>query len=162
MQIERLTRPVDDADVQALAQLLIDAVDSGAAVSFVLPLTIARAQAWWRATIADSPPGAVLLVARDHEGIAGTVQLQPAWAPNQPHRAEVVELLVHRRAQRSGIGAQLMHAVEAAALSGGFSLLTLDAKRGAIAERLYQKLGWTHAGTIRDMRLIPTAHRTMR
>lgn len=40
--IERLIPPVRDADLTALAQLLVDAVESGAAVSFLAPLTLER------------------------------------------------------------------------------------------------------------------------
>jgi GNAT superfamily N-acetyltransferase len=153
--IERLTWPVSDADLQALADLLVDAVESGAAVSFLAPLTIERAEAWWRKTLSASHAGAIVLVARDAEGVVGTVQLHPAWAPNQPHRAEIVKLLVHRRSRRTGLGTRLMHAIEVAARQGGFSLLTLDAKRGGAAETLYRHLGWIHVGTIPRYALDP-------
>ena len=146
--IGRLEVPVSDADLRELALLLVDAVESGAAVSFVAPLSLGAAEEWWRKTIAGADPRAVFLVARDDEGIAGTVQLHPAWAPNQPHRAEVVKLLVHRRCRRAGVGTGLMRAIEDAARRNGFRLLTLDAKRGEAAEHLYRRMGWTHAGTI--------------
>jgi len=146
--IERLPLPVRDDDFRALAELLVDAVDSGAAVSFLAPLTVERAEAWWRRTIGASDARAVFLVARDARGIVGSVQLHPAWAPNQPHRAEVVKLLVHRRSRRAGVGTRLMQAIEDAARSAGFTLLSLDAKRGAAAEQLYRQFGWSHAGTI--------------
>lgn len=146
--IERLHLPAGDADIRDLARLLVDAVESGAAVSFLAPLPLERAEAWWRRTLSASDPRAIFLVARDTEGIAGTVQLHPAWAPNQPHRAEIAKLLVHRRTRRAGLGTQLMRTVEDAARAAGFTLLTLDAKRGEAAERLYRRLGWTHAGTI--------------
>jgi len=146
--IERLKPPVDDVDLQDLARLLADAVDSGAAVSFLAPLALERAEEWWRKTLSAAHPRAIVLAARDAEGIAGTVQLHPAWAPNQPHRAEITKLLVHRRSRRSGLGTQLMQTIEDAARDAGFRLLTLDAKRGAAAEHLYRRLGWIHAGTI--------------
>ena len=146
--LERLTVPVAETDLESLARLLIDAVDSGAAVSFLAPLTVDRARDWWRHVTATADPRAIFLVARDDEGIAGTVQLHPAWAPNQPHRADVAKLIVHRRGQGAGLGAELMRAIEAAAGKAGFRLLTLDAKRGGAAERLYRRIGWTHAGTI--------------
>ncbi len=148
LAIEKLTLPVSEADLRALAELLVDAVESGSAVSFVLPLTVEQAQDWWQKTISTSHSAAVFLVVRDSKGIVGTVQLHPAWAPNQPHRAEVVKLLVHRRAQRAGLGTRLMQAIEDAGQQAGFRLLTLDAKRGGAAERLYRQLGWIHAGTI--------------
>jgi GNAT superfamily N-acetyltransferase len=146
--IEKLTPPSSPSDLRELAALLVDAVESGAAVSFLAPLPLERAQVWWRDTISASRKSAVFLVARDAEGIAGTVQLHPAWAPNQPHRAEIAKLLVHRRCRRAGLGRRLMQAAEAAAREAGFRLLTLDAKRGEAAEQLYRSLGWIAAGTI--------------
>ena len=146
--IQRLPAPPSESDLRHLAQLLVDAVESGAAVSFLAPLGLERAEDWWRRTTSAPDSRVVVLVARDGGAIVGTVQLHPAWAPNQPHRAEVAKLLVHRRFQRAGLGTRLMRAVEDEARGAGFTLLTLDAKRGAAAESLYRKLGWTHAGTI--------------
>jgi len=145
--IERLVLPAGESDVRALAELLVDAVESGAAVSF-LALSVEQAEAWWRDTLDPAKAGAIILVARDSGGIVGTVQLHPAWAPNQPHRAEITKLLVHRRSRRTGLGSQLMRAIEDAARDAGFTLLTLDAKRGGAAEHLYRHLGWTVVGSI--------------
>jgi GNAT superfamily N-acetyltransferase len=153
--IEHLTPPVEDSDLRALAELLVDAVESGAAVSFLAPLTLERAEDWWRRTLCAAPSGAIFLVARDAEGIVGAVQLHPAWAPNQPHRGEISKLLVHRRGRRAGLGTRLMAAIEDAARSAGFRLLTLDAKRGEAAERLYRRMGWTAVGTIPEYALDP-------
>jgi GNAT superfamily N-acetyltransferase len=147
--IEPLVAPVSDTDFRALAELLVDAVDSGAAVSFLAPLSVDHAEAWWRNTIATAHAKAVFLVARDADrAIIGTVQMHPAWAPNQPHRADIAKVLVHRRARRLGLGRQLMAAIEAAALRAGFTLLTLDAKRGGAAEQMYRQLGWVYVGSI--------------
>jgi GNAT superfamily N-acetyltransferase len=152
--IERLSLPVSDADVFALAGLLLDAVESGAAVSFLATLTCEQAEDWWRRTIAacddQAGPGRgpIILIARDAQGIAGTAQVQPAWAPNQPHRAEVVKVIVHQRCRGRGLGTRLMEAIEDQALRAGYTLLTLDARRGGAAERLYRRMGWTHVGTI--------------
>jgi acetyltransferase len=146
--VEPLARPASEADVRDLARLLVDAVESGAAVSFLLPLSLERAQQWWRSMLAAAADSAVVLVARDAEGIVGTVQMHPAWAPNQSHRAEIAKLLVHRRARRGGLGSQLMHAIEQAGARAGFRLLTRDAKRGGAAEALYRRLGWVYVGMI--------------
>ncbi len=146
--IERLIPPVGESDLRALGELLVDAVESGAAVSFVAPLPVERAEAWWRATVDAAHAAAIFLVARDADGIVGTVQLHPAWAPNQPHRAEIAKLIVHRRGRRTGLGRQLMQSIEDAARRAGFTLLTLDAKEGGAAERLYRQVGWTAVGTI--------------
>ena len=74
--------------------------------------------------------------------------MHPAWAPNQPHRGEFVKLLVHPAWQKQGMGTKHMQAVERTAKEACFRLLTLDAKRGSNADRLYHKLGWTSVGTI--------------
>jgi GNAT superfamily N-acetyltransferase len=154
-RIERLHLPVSDADRLALARLLVDAVETGAAVSFMSPLTLEKADTWWRQTIEASHDRAVFLVARGDDGIVGTVQFQPAWAPNQPHRAEVVKLLVDRGSRRTGLGARLMRAIEHEAQRAGFTLLTLDAKQGTPAEHLYRRLGWSVLGVIPDYALDP-------
>jgi ribosomal protein S18 acetylase RimI-like enzyme len=145
--IERLELPADEKDLEALAALLVDAVESGAAVSFVR-LTHGEALDWWRKLLGAPVSRTVVLVARDAEGIAGSVQLHPARAPNQPHHADVAKLIVHRRARRRGLGEALMAAVEREAAVEGFRLLVLDSKRGDAAERLYRRLGWNVVGTI--------------
>jgi acetyltransferase len=148
VSIERLRPPVAEADVLALAALLVDGVESGAAVSFLAPLSIEAARTWWRGVLDAADPRAIVLVARGSQGIIGTVQLHPAWAPNQPHRGEIAKLLVDRRSRRRGLGTRLMRALEDAARGQGFTLLTLDAKKGEAAEALYRRIGWTAAGTI--------------
>jgi GNAT superfamily N-acetyltransferase len=152
--IERLKAPVADADMKALAELHVDAVDSGAAVSFLAPLAMADAIAWWRDALA-SVDRAIVLVARRNGRIVGTVQAQPAWAPNQPHRAEVCKMIVHRDARGAGLGERLLRDVEAQALAAGRWLLTLDAKQGAPAIGLYKKAGWQEVGAIPDFALDP-------
>lgn len=164
-KVEPLRLPISESDLRALAELLIDAVESGAAVSFLAPLTAEQAQAWWRRTLAAAHPAAIFLVAREADGcIVGTVQLHPVWAPNQPHRAEIAKVLVHRRSRRLGLGMQLMHAIETMAQRAGFRLLTLDTKRGSAAEHMYRQLGWTPVGTIPNYALDPdgaTLHDTV-
>lgn len=156
MKIEHLTEPVSDDDVIDLARLLVDAVESGAAVSFLAPFNESDAVRWWqeRLRINRHQHGATL-VARASGRIVGCVLLQPAWAPNQPHRAEVEKLLVLRQMQRRGIGDALVQAVEEFAGAAGFSLLTLDARAGGDAERLYQRRGWNRVGVIPDFALNP-------
>ncbi len=146
--IDPLDLPAPDADIHDLAELLIDAVDSGAAVTFLPPLDHERSSAWWRATLTSLHPKAVVLVARDGRRIVGTAHFQPATAYNQLHRAEVVKVIVHRRARGRGIGRRLMVEIERHAAAAGFTLLTLDTKRGDAAEHLYRTLGWTAVGTI--------------
>ena len=153
--IAPLTLPVSEEDVSALSRLLVDAVQSGAAVSFLSPLTVECAAEWWRRTITGASDKAVFLIARDDAGICGTVQLHPSWAPNQTHRADIAKLIVHTRCRGAGLGKKLMLAIEDAALRAGFGLLTLDTKRGSAAEQLYRRLGWTCVGTIPGFALDP-------
>lgn len=153
--IERLRLPASPSDLRSLSQLLVDIVAAGDAVSFISPFEIEHAEDWWTKTLAAANGDTVFLVARDAEGIAGTVQLHPAWAPNQPHRAEVTKLLVHERARRTGLGTQLMLSIEDAAKRAGFTLLTLDAKRGGAAERLYRRMNWIEVGSIPNFAVDP-------
>ena len=150
-----LLAAVTDAQVRALADLLIDCVDGGASVSFMHPLTADRAQAFWRGVADGVARGErALLVAEDAEGIVGTVQLVLAQPDNQPHRADVAKMLVHRRARRQGIGALLMQAAEQQARAHGKTLLVLDTS-SAEAERLYARTGWQRVGTVPGFALLP-------
>jgi GNAT superfamily N-acetyltransferase len=153
--IEPLPLPVSAQDLRDLAGLLVDAVESGAAVSFLAPLSLEEAGDWWTKTIATAPASAIFLVARAGGRIVGTVQAHPAWAPNQPHRAEIAKLIVHRQSRGAGLGSALMQAVEDAARSAGFGLLTLDTKGGSPAEALYRRLEWTCVGMIPGFALDP-------
>jgi GNAT superfamily N-acetyltransferase len=152
--VERLSTPVSPSDLHSLADLLCDAVNSGSAVSFLAPLDFDTAETWWRETLSGADAKKSILVARQAKEtgseIVGTVQLHPSWAPNQPHRADIAKLIVHRRVRGQGIGQRLMEAVEQIAAEAGYTLLVLDTRRGCEAENLYRKLGWTEAGVIPD------------
>ncbi len=153
--IEELSRPPTDADVEDLARLLVDVVAGGASVSFMHPFTMEMSRAWWRETLTTAHARAIVLIAREPEGLVGTVQVHPAWPPNQPHRGDVAKLLVHPTARRRGIGRALMTELEARAPALGFTLLTLDTVRGDPAEELYRTLGWTTVGVIPNYALYP-------
>src|SRR5215213_11955715 len=117
-----------EEDIEALADILIDCVEGGASISFMSPLRRNRALDFWRRVGKDvAAAKRVLLIAQDDDGICGTVQLVFDLPENQPHRADLVKMLVHRRARRRGLGAALMHAAEAMALDCGRDLLVLDA-----------------------------------
>lgn len=152
----RRMRHVSESDLEGLVDVLVDCVDGGASVSFMRPFTRERATAFWR-DVADGVESAkrVLLVAEDTRGICGTVQLIVDLPENQPHRADLAKMLVHRRARRQGLGAALMRAAEAAATASGKTLLVLDTVTGGDAERLYERLGWRRVGTIPDYALFP-------
>lgn len=146
---------LSDADARGLALVLIDCVEGGASVGFMHPLSMGQAVAFWRRVGSDVERGArALLVAEDAAGIVGTVQVVLEQPENQPHRADVSKMLVHRRARRRGIGAALMRAAEDAARQFRKSLLVLDTA-SADAERLYARMGWTLVGIIPDYALWP-------
>ena len=152
--IRRLTQ-AGEAELQALAALLVDAVEGGASVSFMAPLSTDRALAFWRRVAEGVAAGErALLVAEGPTGIVGTVQLVLDQPENQPHRADVAKMLVHRRARRRGIGEALMQAAEQVARDCGRTLLVLDTASGD-AERLYARLGWQRCGVIPGFALWP-------
>jgi GNAT superfamily N-acetyltransferase len=143
---------------EALTGVLLDCVEGGASVSFMHPLDRSKALAFWGDVLASAERGErILLVARDAEegGVVGTVQVVLAMPENQPHRAEVAKMLVHRGARRQGVGAALMRAAEAAAREAGKTLLVLDTVTGGNGERLYARLGWQRCGEIPGYALWP-------
>lgn len=147
---------VDEAQVEDLAGVLIDCVEGGASVSFMLPLTRERAMAFWRMVAEGVSAGdRALLVAEDAEGICGTVQLVFDLPENQPHRGDLAKMLVRRRARKQGLGAALVQAAEATARDCGKSLLVLDTVTGSDAERLYTRMGWQRVGDIPRYALWP-------
>jgi len=155
VRVRRLAA-LDAAQIDQLATVLVDCVEGGASVSFMHPLTHERAAEFWRAVARDVVAGRrALLVAEDERGICGTVQLVLDLPENQPHRADLVKMLVHRRARRRGLGAQLMRAAEATARECRRTLLVLDAVTGGDGARLYERLGWVRVGDIPDYALMP-------
>lgn len=165
MSIDRNTHPgitirrlatVDDAMVGRLAEILLDCVEGGASVGFMLPLSRTTAVAFWQRVAAGVAQGErALLIAEDAHGPVGTVQLVLSQPDNQPHRADLAKMLVHRRGRRMGLGAALMRGAEAMARDGGKTLLVLDTVTGGDAERLYTRLGWTRCGVVPNFALFP-------
>jgi GNAT superfamily N-acetyltransferase len=153
--IRRLTS-IEDAQIEALADVLIDCVDGGASVGFMSPMSRAKATTFWR-RVADGVANGrrALLVAEDEHGICGTVHLLLQLADNQPHRADLTKMLVHSRARRRGVGAQLVQAAERLARECGKTLLVLDAVTDGDGARLYERLGWVRVGDIPGYALFP-------
>jgi len=146
--------------VPALSAVLIDCVEGGSSVGFMTPLAREKAGAfWWDVTEGIVAGKRILLVAEDRASgvIVGTVQVVLGQPENQPHRADVAKMLVHRRARRRGIGAALMRAAEDAARAAGKTLLVLDTA-SSDAERLYERLGWTRVGPVPGYALLPDGH----
>lgn len=157
LTVRRLGAEEAAAAVEALADVLVDCVEGGASVSFMLPLARDKALAFWRGVADGVARGErALLVAEDGAGkIVGTVQLVTAMPDNQPHRADVAKMLVHRRARRAGVGNQLLAALDALAREEGKTVLVLDTVTGGDAERLYERAGWQRAGVVPKFALMP-------
>jgi len=152
--IRRLSS-ITEPQIRDLAELLIDCVEGGASVSFMHPLSMTKARSFW-SRVADGVGRGerALLVAEDATGVVGTVQLILDQPENQPHRADLSKMLVHRRARRRGVGAALLRAAEDVGRECGRSLLVLDTASGD-AERLYASLGWQRVGVIPGFALWP-------
>jgi ribosomal protein S18 acetylase RimI-like enzyme len=149
VSIELLTARNDRETLDGLVELLRDAVDSGASVGFLPPLSREAAAEYWLSMLADVDAGhRLLLVAVEGTKLVGSVQLELARKPNAVHRAEVQRLLVLRSARRQGIGERLMRELHELARQHGRTLLVLDTRAGDPSELLYQKLGYTMAGMI--------------
>jgi GNAT superfamily N-acetyltransferase len=151
-----LDAPVVDTELDQLADVLVDCVEGGASVSFMSPFPHDEALAFFRKVAASvAASDTVLLAARLAGRIVGTVQLGLDTPPNQPHRADIKKMLVHRSARGRGIGAALMARAEQEARRNGRWLLVLDTVPGENGHRVYRRAGWTQSGIIPDYALFP-------
>ena len=142
--------------IPALAGILIDCVEGGASVSFMLPIDQRTAEGFYEAVVEKLANGSTILFVAYVDGEpAGAVQLSPEHKPNQPHRADVQKLLVHRRGRNRGVARALMRALEETAKARGRTLLCLDTATGSPAERLYETLGWRRLGVIPNHAMWP-------
>lgn len=159
MPTTRRVVQLGDADRDGLADLTIDVVEGGASIGFMHPLTRAHSREFWQSVGRGVDAGErVLFVAEDGEGICGTVQLVLAQMENQPHRADLSKMMVHRRARKQGVGDALLRIAEDAARALGRTLLVLDTASDD-AERLYARHGWQRVGAIPDYALWPDGRR---
>ena len=153
-QVRRL-HTFSEQEIDGLADVLMDVVEGGASVSFMHPFTRDKAIAFWQGVANGVDAGErALVVAEDEQGICGTAQLMLSMPENQPHRADLAKMLVHRRARRRGIGAAVLNAAEDVARALGKTLLVLDTASHD-AERLYERGGWIKVGVIPDYALMP-------
>jgi ribosomal protein S18 acetylase RimI-like enzyme len=156
VKIRRLSLAEVNEHLDALASVLADCVAGGASVSYLAPFSHEDARSAFEGFAAEVERGRRLLLAAFADGeLVGTVQVILALPPNQPHRAEIAKLLVHRSARRRGIAQLLMEGAEAEARAEGKTLLVLDTVTGDNAERLYERLGWTRVGVIPGYALYP-------
>lgn len=147
---------VGEHEIAALSDVLIDCVEGGASVSFMWPMTRAKAETFWRGVASSIARGerAVMIAEAPNGELIGTVQVIWAQPENQPHRGEVSKMLVHRRARRGGVGAALLTAAEQCARAAGKTLLVLDTASDD-AERLYVRCDWERSGIIPNYALFP-------
>jgi GNAT superfamily N-acetyltransferase len=148
---------IGEREIQELGDVLLDCVAGGASVGFMLPMSRAKAEAFWRRTSASMARGERrMLVAEDAAGmIVGTVQVVLDQPENQPHRGDIAKMLVHRRVRGQGVGAALLAAAERMALEAGKTLLVLDTVTGSDAEGLYARHAWQRCGEIPNYALWP-------
>jgi ribosomal protein S18 acetylase RimI-like enzyme len=163
--IERLDGRSFDAAVPELAELMVDAVQSGASIGWLDDVTADDAAAWWVSSVRPGvEPGVVrCYAARDAEGVCGCVLVRRVTWPNGTHRAELAKLLVHRRARGRGLGQALLTTAVDGARGDGISLLVLDTCSDTTSERLYRREGWHEVGRVPGYALDPdgTPHDTI-
>lgn len=149
--IERITLESISKIMPSLTALLQNAVNHGASIGFLLPLSDQEALDYWSEIAkAIEDPHRILLIAKAGNEVAGTVQLDLASRANGSHRAEIIKLMVHTSFRQQGIAQMLMNSMEKEAKLAGRTTLVLDTREGDgdVSEKLYTKLGYQRAGTI--------------
>jgi ribosomal protein S18 acetylase RimI-like enzyme len=140
----------------ALSELLVETVASGGSVSFMHPLPLELADAFWRDSLAAAARGErIVLGAFDGENLVATVTLLLSLPPNQPHRAEIAKMMTRISHRHRGIATELMRAAEKRAIERGRTLLVLDTAVDEGASGLYERLGFNLTGIIPDYALKP-------
>jgi GNAT superfamily N-acetyltransferase len=143
-------------NLSVLAAILVDCVEGGASVSFMLPFSLEEAESYFRIVVEGLERGdRILLGGFVDDALVGTVQLLTRMPPNQPHRAEIAKLLVARSHRGQGVASALMTAAEEHARAERKTLLMLDTASGSNAERLYTRLNWTRACVIPGYAKLP-------
>src|SRR5262249_41492846 len=139
-----------------LCELLVETVAHGGSVSFMHPLPFETADAFWRDSLASAARGErVVLGAFDGAtgGATGALLLNPP--PNQPHRAEIPEMVTRLSHRHRGIASTLLREAESIAGARGRTLLVLDTAVDDGASPLYERLGFSLTGIIPDYAFKP-------
>jgi len=148
---EDLTPYIDD-----LCEVLADCVNGGASLGFMQPFAPEDARSYWLDVHKSVAAGHTVIAVAEHEGrVVGSVQVGLAQKPNQPHRGDLMKLLVHRSARGLGLSRKLMETVEKEAARLGRTILVLDTATGSEAEAIYPRFGWERVGVIPDYALWP-------
>ena len=154
IRISALT--ADPAVIASLSDILIEAVAQGGSVSFMHPLAVEVAEGFWTESLARAESGGrIVLGAWDGNALVGTVTLDLATPPNQPHRAEIAKLMTRVSHRGRGIARSLMIEAERIAVERGRTLLNLDTAVEGGAAGLYEGMGYRRVGIIPDYALKP-------
>lgn len=146
----RLSKP-SPAQLDALAQLLVDCIAAGASIGWVRRPTLDAARAYWQRIAESEARGErCWWVIADGEAVLGTVQLLTDGPENGRRRAEVCKLMVHPSVRRRGFGQALMQAAETEARLLGRRLILLDTNTDSPAQRMYEALDWQVCGVMPD------------
>ncbi len=151
-------RPLTSSDAtrDALADLLIETVASGGSVSFMHPLSLNDARAFWAGSLkAADAGGRIVFGAHRGDELLGTVTLVLDLPPNQPHRAEIAKMMTRVAARGQGVATALLKRAEEEALAHGRSMLVLDTAADGGAAGLYERCGYIFAGELPDYALKP-------
>jgi ribosomal protein S18 acetylase RimI-like enzyme len=139
-----------------LSEMLVEAVAKGGSVSFMHPLPLQTAEAFWRDALAAADRGErIVLGAFDGEELIGTVTLVLNLAQNQPHRAEIVKMMTRVSHRHRGIATSLLREAERIAIARERWLLVLDTAEDEGAAGLYERMGFQLTGLIPDYALKP-------
>ncbi|MAM10262.1 MAG: GNAT family N-acetyltransferase [Rhizobiaceae bacterium] len=142
--------------IPALCELLRDSIEDNASMGFMAPYDPAEARAFWQGVANGVAEGfTALAVAVNGENIVGTVQAGFARKSNQPHRGDVMKLIVRRDMRGQGLARQLMERLEAECLKRDRWLMVLDTATGSPAEAIYPRLGWQRVGVVPGYALYP-------
>jgi len=134
--IFRLISPIElESLLPPFVELLREAVNGGAALGFLPPLTHDESWDYWQSLRPELQAGSRLLLAAFTGGrLVGSGQLTlPPWTNGQ-HRVELQKVFVAAAVRGRGVGRSLMAALQDAARQRGRSLVLLNARRGGPAE----------------------------
>lgn len=141
---------------RALGEILVEVVADGGSVSFMHPLPVAQAEAFWAKSLAAADRGErVVLGASDGGRLVGTVTLLLDCPPNQPHRGEIAKMMTRVSHRGRGVATALLREAERIAAERGRTLLVLDTATDGGASSLYERLGYTFAGEIPEYAIKP-------
>jgi ribosomal protein S18 acetylase RimI-like enzyme len=142
--------------VAGLSDMLVETVANGGSVSFMHPLAREVAAKFWEESLARAESGGrVVLGAFQGDEVIGTVTLDLATPPNQPHRAEIAKLMTRVSHRGRGVARSLMLEAERVAIERHRTLLVLDTAAEEGAAGFYERLGYQRVGVIPAYALKP-------